>query len=290
MEPSPPSPHVSSRPPAPAKRRYVRRGPLSEAALEARRANLRKARAAPKSRVYRPSEKRRAASRANLRKAIAARKSPQGNAHARLNALRHGLNAKLVRESVARLAEDPREFAAHLRGMERFFAPENELERQVVRQVAETLWKRLRLCAAQARLERERLAKLLAMPAPPGQPTVEELHGRARAVAAVVNDHGRYLEEEQKLAAQVERGLRAFLLKRSGGKVVFRYIAARHDPDLEALEQGISRAEMLGRWLMLTPEQRQALVRKAGMRVPEGDFGEEEEAGFSGQVTGDREE
>ncbi len=184
----------------------------------------------------------------------------------RLNALRHGLNARLVRESVERLAEDPRAYAAHLRGVERYLAPEDELEKRMVRQVAETLWKRLRLCAAQGRFERERAAKLFAAPLPPARPSAEDLHWRARVMAGIVNDHSRYLAEEHKLAAEVERGLRAFLRKRSGGKVKFEYIAARRDPDDEEAEQEFAREDMVDRWLALSPQERKELARKAGIK------------------------
>jgi len=104
------------------KRKYALtpRGARSPQALAARRANLAKARAAPRDVIYRPTEKRQAASRANLQKALAARKTPKGNAAARLNALKHGLFAKqVVAASVARLGEDPKAFAEHLRLFER---------------------------------------------------------------------------------------------------------------------------------------------------------------------------
>ena len=60
---------------------------LSPEALAARRASLKKARAAPRDLVYRTTEKRQAASRANLQKAIAARNSPEGSANIRMNAV-----------------------------------------------------------------------------------------------------------------------------------------------------------------------------------------------------------
>ncbi|PYV24596.1 MAG: hypothetical protein DMG27_12480, partial [Acidobacteria bacterium] len=154
----PPTGAKSSQPSARARRtkrgRGRPKGPLSERELAARRSNLRKARAAPKELIYRPTPKRQAASRANMEKAIAARRAPAGNANARLNALKHGLFARRVRESVARLGESLDEFDRHVGLVERLFAPQDAVERELTLRLAETLWRRLRLFRAQERKER----------------------------------------------------------------------------------------------------------------------------------------
>src|SRR5437870_824770 len=129
----------------PPKRKYR----LSPEALAARRANLERARSAPKGVMYRSTEKRQAASRANLQKAIEARNTPEGNTNARMNALKHGLNTRNVADSVARLGEDPEEFREHLESFQRFFRPEGYVETELVRRLAETFWRRLRLYSSQ---------------------------------------------------------------------------------------------------------------------------------------------
>src|SRR5690348_12285107 len=101
---------------------------MSAAALASRRANLERARAAPREKIYRSTEKRLAASRANLAKAIAARRSPRGNASARLNALRDGLFVRDVAGSVPCMGEDPAEFRAHHHLYFRIFAPADDEE------------------------------------------------------------------------------------------------------------------------------------------------------------------
>ena len=118
-----PSPQPQASPERPRRPKGRKPGnPLTARELAARRANLEKARAAPRD-PYRPTQKRLEASRANLAKAIAARRRPKGNASVRLNALKHGLFAKqTLAESVDRLAEDKEGFAQHLHLFERVLA------------------------------------------------------------------------------------------------------------------------------------------------------------------------
>ncbi len=260
MEPS------TSSPESPVKKP---RGPRSEAERQARRANLAKARTAPREVIYRPTAKRRAASRANLAKAQVARRSPEGNAAVRLNALKHGFDAAGVEETVARLGEDPAAFAAHLERFGRAFLPEDEVETRLVRQLAELFWKRLRWFPALGRLEEAQIGKLFAELSSDPHRNLEESQRLAQGLAYAMSDYGRFLEVESQLAAQGERLLRALLLKRSGGKVTFQYLAARYDPELEGLRKDWKRHERLARWLALSPEERKALLEKCKIRVRE---------------------
>ncbi len=57
-----------------------------------------------------------------------------------------------------------------------------------MRTVAETVWKRLRLFTAQPRLEKDRLARILAWPSPPGMLSVADTHQRANTLAYIPND------------------------------------------------------------------------------------------------------
>jgi hypothetical protein len=203
--------------------------------LAARRANLRKARAAPREVIYRPTEKRRAASRANLQKAQAARRGPRGNAAARLNALKHGLFATArVGESVRRLGESPQEFAAHRRRFERLFAPFDDEEKRLVKRLADACWRRLRLFRAAARWESDRLKQVLAHEPALPRLDVEETEHRARIlVLAFFDTVDGVFRESDKLNSQIEALLRAVLRKRSGGEVEFRFFSPRRDPRAE---------------------------------------------------------
>jgi hypothetical protein len=215
-----------------AKRKYR----LSPEALAARRANLERARAAPKEVVYRATEKRQSASRANLKKAIAARKSPQGNASARMNALKHGLDGKKVAESVARLGEDAAEFSEHLESFKRFFRPQGYVEAELVRRLAETFWRRLRLYAAQVATEK-RIVRQYTRLAPEPAPGVNEINASEteRRAEGLLYFFNRYSVEALKAAderreqfqSQIECLLRALVKARGGDD--FKMLARRRD-------------------------------------------------------------
>ena len=195
---------------------------MSDLALASRRANLEKARAAPKEKIYRPTEKRQAASRANMAKAIAARKSPRGNASARLNALSHGLFAQDVAASVSRMGEDPREQGKHHALFERVLVAQDDEERQCIKRMADINWKRLRFFRALAGWEMERLHKAFAPLARSASISAEETLRRAYIFSRVWSGYLEYLEAIGKFQSRMEREIRKLLRKRSGGKVKFR--------------------------------------------------------------------
>jgi len=218
---------------APRRRRLRKQ---SRRALAARRANLRQAHAAPKEVIYRPTEKRRAASRANLRKAQAARRSPRGNAAARLNALKHGLYAiASVRESVERLGESRREFAAHRRRFARLFAPQDEEEGRLVERLADACWRRLRFFRAASRWEAHYLKQILRRAPRLAQLDVEQTRARASALVLALSYAADVIDRESsKFNSQIEACLRALLRVRSGGAVEFRFFSPRRDPGSRA--------------------------------------------------------
>ncbi len=205
--------------------------------LAARRSNLLKARAAPKEIIYRPTAKRRAASLANIQKAIAVRKTPEGNLATRLNALKHGLFAHRIEDSVARLGESREEFRAHLRLFERFYIPEDDLEKKLVRRLAETTWRRLRLFRAQARWEADRLKQVLAQAPSAEKLTVEEAERRAYALLGIIFNYDQLFQEAMKVHSQVERALRALLRKKSGGKIEFKVLSPRRESRIPELDE-----------------------------------------------------
>lgn len=189
---------------------------MSELALASRRANLAKARAAPREKIYRPTEKRQAASRANLAKAIAARKSPEGNASARLNALRHGLYARKVAASVKRLGESSLEFRQHHALFYNLFAPQDALERKWVERLANTSWKRLRFLRALAQWETDRLKETLESVPPSiflsADQTLERAYILSRALAAFAERLGPL----GRFHSRIDRLIRKLLHNRGG--------------------------------------------------------------------------
>ena len=216
------------------KRSYVLTpaGRASAGARAARRANLDKALAALKAHGTPNTEMRRAALLANRAKAMVARRAPGGSDAIRLNALKHGLFAARVPEGVARLGENLSEFEAHRQRFAQVFAPEDDVEQRLVRRLAETVWRRLRLHRAQACWEADRLRTLFAEAPRAARLTAEETEMRAYALAHVLNDFQRFFAKAQQLEAQIERALRKLLRKRSGGRINFKALATRGDPRL----------------------------------------------------------
>ena len=249
-------------------------GHHSPAALAARRANLLKARAAPKARIYRPSGQRRAASRRNLAKAQAALRARR--TRARLNALKHGLFTRdFSPQSCRRLREDPREYREMLRLFRRLFAPRERPERELVTRLAQTCWRRLRLFRAQAVREQEALrGALVSMPPTPRQLSEDETELRAHLVVATLFNFSGILNEALKLQSEIESLLRALLRKRSSGTLEFRMVAPRRDSrlvEVESLGLGgrslddLSEAELMERLRYLHPDRILAMHRRGKM-------------------------
>ncbi len=207
------------------KYRLTPQGARSEKAAAARRANLERARAAPKEVIYRPTEKRWAASRANIQKAITARKTPRGADAARLNALIHGVFARNVAASVRRLGENPRQYRNHHKLFQRIFLPQDEQETVWVRRMADISWKRLRFFRAQAVWELARLKKAFRGAGATRKLDAQETEYRAHVLSDVLYNYQHYFRLTLKFQSQIERLLRLLLKKRSGGKIIFKLLA-----------------------------------------------------------------
>jgi hypothetical protein len=241
--------------------------PLTARELAARRANLEKARAAPRD-AYRPTEKRLETSRANLAKAIAARRRPEGSASARLNALKHGLFAKqTLAESVDRLAEDKEEFALHLQQFERVFVPGDEEEKRIVRRLAETVWRRLRFFPAQACWEKEKLQRIIAEAPAPAQLSLDDTVARAEGLALALMQFEAFFRELNRLESQVEFWLRKLIRKRSQGKLRWRGFRPRRDPLMERPEEEEHIDRFVEIWDAMSPEEQTALRDEARKKV-----------------------
>jgi hypothetical protein len=240
---------------------------LTARELAARRANLEKARAAPRD-PYRPTEKRLQTSRANLAKAIAARRRPEGNASVRLNALKHGLFAKqTLAASVDRLAEDKEEFAQHLHLFERVFVPGDEEEKQIVRRLAETVWRRLRLFRAQACWEKEKLQRMFAEAPAPAQLSLNETVARAEGLAMALMQFEAFFHELTRLESQVEFWLRKLIRKRSQGQLRWKGFRPRRDPVMERFEKEEQLDRFAEIWDALSPEEQTAVRDEARKQV-----------------------
>jgi hypothetical protein len=240
---------------------------LTARELAARRANLEKARAAPRD-AYRPTEKRLETSRVNLARAIAARRRPEGNASARLNALKHGLYAKQrLAESVDRLAEDKQEFARHLHQFERVFVPGDEEEKRIVRRLAHTVWRRLRFFGAQTCWEKEKLQKMCVGAPSPAQLSVQETVFRAEGLAQALMQFDAFFCELNRLESQVEHWLRKLILKRSKGELRWKGFRPRRDPLMEPPEAEQQVERFVEYWDLLSPEEQSALREEACKQV-----------------------
>jgi hypothetical protein len=240
---------------------------LTARELAARRANLEKARAAPRD-AYRPTEKRLQASRANLAKAIAARRRPEGNASARLNALKHGLFAKqTLAESVDRLAEDKEEFAQHLHQFERVFVPGDEEEKRIVRRLAETVWRRLRLFRAQACREKEKLQRMFAEAPAAAQLSLDDTVARAEGLALALMQFEAFFRELNRLEAQVEFWVRRLIRKRSKGELRWKGFRPRRDPLMEPPEAERQVDRFVEYWDALSPDEQAALRDEARKKL-----------------------
>ena len=242
----------------PARRRGRKPGkPLTELELATRRANLAKARAALK-RGSPPTEKRLRASLANLAKAQAARRAPQGNAAARLNALKHGLFAEqTLEESVNRLGESKEEFEGCLRLFERGFAAADAEELRLVRGLAATVWRRLRFFHAQARWEKERLQRVFAQA--PAQFNVEETVARADRLVLAFMELDPFFRELSKLETRIEFWLRKLIRKRSQGRRRWRGFIRVRDSFTKTLESTEPVNRFVEYWDTLSPDE-QAVV------------------------------
>lgn len=178
-----------------------------------------------------------------------------------MNALRHGLFARLVPESVGRLAENPQEFDDHRRRFARVFAPEDETERKLVRRLADATWRRLRLHHAQARWEREQVEEIFDDAPHALRLSADEIERRAYALVHLLCDFGRFFREADRLTARIESLLRALLRKR--GTLDFKVFSRRCDPDLEWLEQPDEIGLVLSRLAELTDAEKSALLAQA---------------------------
>jgi hypothetical protein len=155
----------------------------------------------------------------------------------RYHALKHGLSVRSLEETMAALGEDPAEFEAFARLIERTFVPRNLPEYEVVQRLAGAIWRRLRLHSAAARWEADALREALSSGPEVKSLTADETHLRACGVMALLVNETRISRSRFQLLCGVERQLRALLRIRSGGKAKFHFISRQTRKELRELEE-----------------------------------------------------
>ncbi|MGD0459127.1 MAG: hypothetical protein ABSC21_15440 [Terriglobia bacterium] len=155
----------------------------------------------------------------------------------RYHALKHGLSVRSLEETMAALGEDPAEFEAFARLIERTFVPRNLPEYEVVLRLAGAIWRRLRLHSAAARWEADALREALSSGPEVKSLTADETHLRACGVMALLVNETRISRSRFQLLCGVERQLRALLRIRSGGKAKFHFISRQTRKELRELEE-----------------------------------------------------
>ena len=168
----------------------------------------------------------------------------------RYHVLKHGLGAGVcsIEESMAALGEDPAEFKALTGLIERTFVPKNLPECKVVRRLAATIWRRLRLYKAAAHWEAEALRQALSAGPQAESLSVDETEIRAMGVITLLLDETLLSRSRFQLLAEVERQFRALLKIRSGGKAKFRFLsrlASKEERELEEEERFWSAVERI---------------------------------------------
>jgi hypothetical protein len=155
----------------------------------------------------------------------------------RYHALKHGLAVRSLEETMAALGEDPAEFQAFACLVERTFVPRNLPEYEVVRRLADAIWRRLRLHSAAARWEAEALRDALSSGPEVKSLTADETHLRACGVMTLLVNETRISRSRFQLLCGVERQLRALLRIRSGGKAKFHFISRQTRKELRELDE-----------------------------------------------------
>ena len=153
--------------------------------------------------------------------------------------MKHGLSAGVcsIEETVAALGEDPAEFKAFARLIERTFVPQNLPEYEVVLRLADAIWRRLRLHSAAARWEADALREALSSGPEVTSLTVDETRLRACGIMALLVNEARISRSRFQLLCGVERQLRALLRIRSGGKAKFHFISRQTRNEHRELEE-----------------------------------------------------
>lgn len=171
-----------------------------------------------------PSPAQLAAMRANIAQGRAAR-TPESFRRIGLKALRHGLHAGSVRQTMRALGDDPRRLERLERWLGRLFTPSDEEERKVVSALAEALLRRQRLWRAEAYWQDWKIRQAISRVAPLEGPHPESTYARAISLLEIVIDQKQVRVWDQHLVSTIERLMRKLVRKRSQGKLDFKFFA-----------------------------------------------------------------
>jgi len=188
--------------------------------------------------------------------------------------LKHGLFAKqTLTQSVDRLGEDKEEFALHLRQFERVFAPQDDEEKQIVRGLAQTVWRRLRIFHTQACWEKEKLQRMLADAPTPAQLGLVDTVDRAEGLALALMQFEAFFREVGNLEAQVESWLRKLIKKRSQGQLRWKGFSPRREPGTRKSKKDEQLDRCVEVWDAMSPEE-QAAARDEARKVADAKMAE----------------
>ncbi len=174
------------------------------------------------------SPRKRDACLRNLDRAHAASCDPERTLRSRRNNLQHGFYAENLRDTAPRVGESLEEFDRNLRLFERAFAPQDEIERKIVQNLAETAWRRRRMFRAQIESEARYIRRLTRRWPPLERLTANETELRAIGLMGLrPRDIGLALRSDR-LLSHMERLLRALVERRSAGTRTFKFVARKH--------------------------------------------------------------
>lgn len=174
------------------------------------------------------SPRKRDACLRNLERAHAAPWDLERTLRSRRNNLQHGFYAENLRDTAPRVGETLEEFDRHLRLFERAFAPQDEAERKIVQNLAETAWRRRRMFRAQIESEARYIRRLMRRWPPLERLTADETEWRAIELMGLRPRDIRLVERSDRLLSHMERLLRALVEKRSGGIKTVKLVARKH--------------------------------------------------------------
>ncbi len=206
------------------------------------------------------SPRKRDACLRNLDRAHAAPWDPERTLRSRRNNLQHGFYAENLRDTAPRVGESLEEFDRHVGLFECAFVPEDEVERKIVQNLAETAWRRRRMFRAQVESEARYIRRLMRRWPPLERLTADETELRAIELMGLRPRDIRLVERSDRLLAHMERLLRALVERRSAGTQTLKLTARQHRKEA---------ALLLEPWIPRVDGARQLLRKQQKAKRPE---------------------
>ncbi len=204
--------------------------PSTPRSRAASRANMAKANAARLAKGYAHSARQDAAASRNVRRAWLVSHDPANYARIHAVRLKNGLKVRELERTIEPLGENPAEYERLRAALERAFVPQDDLERKILRRLAETVWMHRRLYRAEARWEADEVERLLLGPPVPPE-DVEALCECALNLVEAASVHDRFFQEDERITHHAVRLCHALVHHRSGGKMRFKLFRTRRSPE-----------------------------------------------------------